>query len=339
MKEFGSDFHYIQLNEASLGLISHYYPDAIYYASGRQALIDLYYQMGWKRMWMPDYFCYKVMSSLKSAGVNVAFYFDYPLNDDNETVHLIPFEKGDVLFRMNYFGMRARRTNYAIPIPVIEDHSHDLIGDWAMNSDADWCIASLRKTLPLAEGGILWSPKGLKTISPPIDNDSNQNVAKLRWDAMREKTLYLDNKINDKNGYRSVMVSTEDQFDTMKISAMDEETETYLKSFDVQIWYQRKKENHALLKGLTIRNCIILEPECENCNPFSLTLLFEKEKDRNRYRENLINHCVYPAIIWNIPYEKQSKILDFSQRMLSIHCDARYSIDNIIKLQNILESI
>lgn len=337
MKEFGSDFHYIQLNEASLGLISHFYPDAVYYASGRQALIDLYHQMGWKRMWMPEYFCYNVMSSLMSSGVNVAFYFDYPLNDDNETVRSIPFEKGDVLFRMNYFGLRAQRTNNAIPVPVIEDHSHDLIGDWAMNSDADWCIASLRKTLPLAEGGILWSPKGFKIQSSPVVKEFNEELASRRWRAMRLKAMYLDDKIQDKSQFRAELISTEDQFNSTTVSALDTKTADYIKRFDLNQWYLRKRENWSLLKDIKTDDMFsILEPESPNCNPFSLTLLFNEEEQRNNYRQALINNDVYPAILWAIPSEKPSELIDFSRRMMSIHCDARYNVNDMIKLRDII---
>lgn len=62
---------------------------------------------------------------------------------------------------MNYFGLRTSRSNQSLPIPVIEDHSHDLLGRWPLYSDADWCIASIRKTLPTIEGGMVWSPKNI----------------------------------------------------------------------------------------------------------------------------------------------------------------------------------
>ena len=170
MKEFGSNFHYLPVEVNAVRTIGHYHPDAVYYATGRHALIDLYRQMGWKRLWVPEYFCYEVLGSVLREGVNVAFYTDYPTFDEDEVVRDLPFEEGDALFRVNYFGLRSMRSNRVIKVPVVEDHTHDLIGAWACSSDADWCIASLRKTLPLAEGGMLWSPQGYRLKNKPAES-------------------------------------------------------------------------------------------------------------------------------------------------------------------------
>jgi len=337
MKEFGSDFHYLPIvGEGAEETIGHYYPDAVYYATGRQALIDLYRQMGWKRIWMPEYFCYDVLGCIESEGLNIAFYTDYPLFDEAETVNALPFEEGDVLFRVNYFGLRLKRSNYSIPVPVVEDHTHDLIGEWAMNSDADWCIASLRKTLPLAEGGMLWSPKGLQIQLSPELTRFNMRVASRRWKAMRNKSLYLEDRIADKNVFRTVMLSTEEELDSMKKSALDQESFEYLSQFDVRMWYQRKRDNWAEIKDIKNNVFTVLEPEGSGCFPFSLILLFNDENDRNQYRISLIQKNVYPAILWSIPSGNHHEVTDFSKRLLSIHCDARYSRDDMAKLQSII---
>lgn len=336
MKEFGSDFHYLKKGDNASGLIGHYYPDAVYYASGRQALIDLYKQMGWKRLWVPEYFCYEVLGSMERAGLNLKFYIDYPLSNDEEVLSSLHFEDGDALFRMNYFGLRSRRSNSAIQVPVVEDHTHDLIGDWASNSDADWCIASLRKSLPLAEGGILWSPKGYHLPEAPVMTTLNNRLAALRWNAMRLKTSFLDNKIFDKTEFRNIMVTTEDQFDSLELSALDPETVDYLGHFDVGLWLKGKQKNWTVLKDVKTGSFNVLLPETEDCTPFSLILLFKNEEERNRYRMALIEKNVFPAILWSIPSGKQSVVADFSRRMLSIHCDARYCSDDLFRLRSII---
>ena len=336
MKEFGSNFHYLQIEANVAEVLGHYYPDAAYYAIGRHALIDLYRQMGWKRLWVPEYFCYEVLGSMQREGVNVVFYTDFPTSNEEKELQGLPFEKGDALLRVNYFGLRAKRSNSAIPVPVVEDHTHDLIGNWAQNSDADWCIASLRKTLPLAEGGILWSPRGNRLPKASRESSQNAKLAALMWDAMRKKSLYLENRIQDKAGFRDVMTTVEEQFDQLEISALDSETSDYIKFFDIQKWYSRKRENRLVLKSLQKDDFKILEPETEDCNPFSLTLLFSDEEDRDRYRKRLIENDVYPAILWNIPSGKHPDVVRFSKRMLSIHCDARYSLDDVSKLRSIM---
>ena len=146
--KFGSDYPVID-NYKKGNAISSIYPNANYYACGRQAINDLIGKFQWKRIWMPSYFCYDIINYIKTTGIKVVYYVDYPGNDDETSIGKIQFEEGDVLFRMNFFGFRGVRTNKTIPVPVIEDHSHDLVGEWPQNSDADFCIASLRKTLPI----------------------------------------------------------------------------------------------------------------------------------------------------------------------------------------------
>ena len=336
MKEFGSDFHYLPIQESRSRTIKDFFPDALHYACGRHPIIDLYKKNNWKRLWVPEYFCYDVLSSLEQNGVNWQSYRDYPLANESEIVRSLPFEEGDALLRMNYFGLRSRRSNHGIPVPVVEDHTHDLIGDWAINSDADWCIASLRKTLPLAEGGMLWSPKGLKLQEPPQIVSENTDLASSRWEAMRKKTLYLNDKIEDKSEFRSVFLSTEEQFDVMSVSSIDKETLDYLSRFDVEQWYGRKKNNREVLVESFSNISIVLEPEGPVCNPFSLTLLFDSESARNDFRKYLINSCVYPAILWNVPENASPEVNDFSKRMLSVHCDGRYNSNDMMQLRDII---
>ena len=338
MKEYGSDFHYMRISDQNGSSIRNYISNATYYASGRQPIIDIYQQCGWKNLWVPEYFCYDVLATLEKNRVNLKFYPDNPLANDNDVLRLLPFEKGDALLRVNYFGLRAARSNCDISVPVIEDHTHDLIGVWAMNSDADWCIASLRKTLPLAEGGILWSPKGMKLQIQPKLTQENEMLASHRWDAMRKKTSYLNNVITDKNEYRIAMLATEERIEKLRISMIDKESDDFINHFNVKLWYEQKKTNHEALKGICsqVGGLKILEPEDAGCNPFSLTILFDTEKQRNCYRSYLIKHSVYPAILWGIPDNKERLAKDFSKRMLSIHCDARYSLSDIMNLQSII---
>lgn len=336
MKEFGSDFHFLPIQESRGRTVKDFFTDALYYACGRQPIIDLYKKNNWKRLWVPEYFCYEVLSSLKQNGVNWQSYRDYPLTNENETVCSLPFEEGDALLRMNYFGLRSKRSNHGIPVPVVEDHTHDLIGGWAIDSDADWCIASLRKTLPLAEGGMLWSPKGLKLQETPQVVSENTGLASSRWEAMRKKTRYLNGEIDDKSEFRSVFLSTEERFDALSVSSIDNETLDYLSRFDVEQWYRVKKDNRDVLVESCSSISTVLEPEDSDCNPFSMTLLFDSEALRNDFRKYLINSCVYPAILWNVPENASPEIIDFSKRMLSVHCDGRYNGKDMIQLRDII---
>ena len=337
MKEFGSDFHYIPPIGGG-NTLRDFFPSANYYADGRQALIDLYRSQGWQRLWVPEYFCYDVIASLKEAGLELAFYTDYPGNYDNDNLN-DNFRAGDALLRVNYFGMRGYRRTEKLMVPVVEDHTHDLIGDWAMKSTADWCVASLRKSLPVPEGGMLWSPMGLPLPKAPTVSDENEKIAAIRWEAMRLKACYLNGENVKKAAFRSGFVDTEEYFDRAEVCALDAESQKFLQLFDIRDWYKRKWDNWELLQDIKKDGVRVLRPENRGCYPFSLILVFELEDERNRVRKALIERQVYPAILWSVPPSYYGEISQMSGGMLSIHCDARYTKEEILLMKNIIESI
>lgn len=336
MIEFGSDFHYIQPSGIRNNTLKDFFPSANYYADGRQALIDLYRSQGWQRLWVPEYFCYDVIASLKEAGLELRFYADYPENNDNLDIN---FKPGDALLRVNYFGMRSYRSTDKLMVPVVEDHTHDLIGGWALNSKANWCVASLRKSLPVPEGGMLWSPMGLPLPKAPAVSEENEKIAAIRWEAMRLKARYLAGEDVEKAAFRAGFVDTEEYFDRAEVCALDTESQRFLRSFDIRDWYKRKWENWELLQDIKKDGVRVLRPENRGCYPFSLILVFTSVYDRDNVRKALIEKQIYPAILWSIPHcPADGELFQFSNGMLSIHCDARYTKEDILQMKNIIES-
>lgn len=337
MREFGSDFHYIDTYNSGRAHLTDVFRGAVLLADGRQCIVTLIKHYGWNRLWMPDYFCYEVIETIKEmTGIEVMLYGDNPLKEG--CVDQLPFEKGDVLLRMNYFGMRDLRSNKNIPIPVIEDHSHDPFGHWALYSDADWCISSIRKSLPLPEGGMMWSPKGHELPKVPKSSDENEKIAATRWEGMDMKAAYLRGDDVSKDEFRKKYTETEEWFDTAEPSLIDERTEEFIsKQFDLNLWLGAKRKNWALLNSLVNKErCKVLIAEHESCTMFSLVLQFENKTKRDKVRKSLIENCVYPAILWNVSEKASESSKNFSERMLSIHCDGRYNEEDVRQLASIL---
>ncbi len=342
MIEFGSDFHYISGFQGMGNTLGDFYPHANYYADGRQALIHLYQSQGWRRLWVPEYFCYDVIASLKDAGLNLMFYRDWPRNGEVNLYDSINKVVGpsDAVLWVNYFGTRSFRcTEKLSEAAIVEDHTHDLIGDWPIHSTADWCIASLRKTLPIPEGGMLWSPMGLKLPSAPEVSEENERMVTIRWNAMKLKARYLIGEAVEKSEFRKGYVETEEYFDHAQVCALDKSSQDYLKRFDIRSWYNQKRENWDLLKDIKKEKVQVICPESIGCYPFSLVLLFDDPDERDRVRKELIAHQIYPAVLWNVPDAPSCEVKSFSRRMLSIHCDARYSAEDIQRMRAIIESI
>lgn len=337
MKEFGSDFHCIESFDSGRAHLTDVFRGATLLADGRQCLVALIRQYGWKQLWMPEYFCYEVINTIKEqTGIEVKMYMDSPLCEGK--VEELPYKEGDVLLRMNFFGMREHRSNKNIPVPVIEDHSHDPFGHWALYSDADWCISSIRKILPLPEGGMMWSPKGHQLEVELSTSEENEHIAAIRWECMGMKTQYLKGETISKDDFRKKYTETEVFFDYAEPSLIDKRSRKVVsEELDINLWQGVKRKNWLLLKSLVNQNvCRVMEPENESCTMFSLVLLFESKEKRNAVRKKLIDSCVYPAILWNVPDSASVEAKDFSERMLSIHCDGRYTEEDIRQLAGIL---
>ena len=337
MREFGSDFHFVTDYQSKGAHLTDVYRDAIFLADGRQCIIALIRQERWIKLWMPEYFCHEVIETIRQqTNIEIAFYPDYPQSNDKEIVKNLPYSNGDALLRMNFFGMRNHRNEADIPVPVIEDHTHDLYGHWALNSNADWCIASLRKVLPIPEGGMLWSPKGHSFIMELENTEDNQSIADVRWEAMKMKRNYLNGSFLDKNAFRERYVETEEWFDTAELSMIDQRSMEYIHELNFDLWYETKRKNWLLLCSLLSNKVQILRPEDESCTMFSLVVLTGNREQRESLRHLLIDCDVYPAILWQMPKWANENVQEFSDRMLSIHCDGRYTKDDIMKLVGIV---
>lgn len=336
--EFGSDFHYMAPCLPVGGrALSSYYPGALLLGNGRQCLVHLIRICGWKRLWVPAWFCHEVLTSVAAmTGVQWVIYPDGPEREfPTEGMARLPFRPGDALLRMNYFGCRGFRSPEGIPVPVIEDHSHDLLGPWALNSRADWCIASLRKSLPIPDGGMLWSPKGHPFAAVDSDPAHAARMAE-RWEAMRLKAAYLAGEPVEKASFRSLYLSTEEYFDIAQPSAVDPESASWLQAFDIAGWYARKRENWARLR--TRLGSVTLTPESDACTPFSFVLVADSQAQRDAWKRRMIAADIYPAVLWELPEAVRTLVPD-EKWPLSVHCDGRYSLAYIEVLADRLEMI
>lgn len=319
MKELGSDFHWL---DSFVGIPSDIEKlNPVEFADGRMAIVWLILNNRWKRLWVPAYFCYEVVDTIRKTGIELVFYPDYPEADDHLLVENIPFKKGDALLRINYFGLRTRRDESEIRATVIEDHSHGLLTDWAQHSNADYCIASLRKTLPLPEGGILWSPKGDTLLRPDASSCENDNLVYKRFAAMSLKAAYINGNVLDKQLFRQLYAETEEKFECLPVSAMSVFNKQLYSFFDYRRFNDKKSKNWHCLTSLLDKEVNYLVPESCNDTPFSLILKFEDEAKRNAVKEKLIKKNIYPAVLWPIPAGYKTN----KEAYLSIHCDGRYS--------------
>lgn len=331
--------------------------EAVFYGSGRDAVTDLLGFLAARgeapaapRLWVPSYFCQEVLATLAEAGLQLQAYADGPL--DLLEPSRLPLAPGDVLMVVNHFAIR-RAPAYDFPgreeIVILEDHSHDLLSSWARQSSADYAFGSLRKTLPVPDGGVLWSPSGrlLPASAPPSEQRELASLRRLA--AMVLKDMYLRGAPVDKSLFRRLYQQGENRLTAGGAAVMPAWTGAILASLPAERWREARRRNYleltqALLDGLgpaclagpggpavmdrASPLLVLGDPEDADQHPFAAVLLTDTPARREVVRSGLIARDVYPAVLWSlespvvqgIPPEHR----DLSRRLLSLHCDARY---------------
>lgn len=345
-REHGSFFHIISHpNEAHNP--QPWDKDGLFFGSGRDALRCLLtfglMTRGWKRLLIPSYFCQAVVSSIVSTGIEVVLYSDAP--GELPQIDADP-KPGDVLFRMNYFGLRSSfPMNWAdqVGVEVIDDHTHDPWSDWAWNSDADWCIASFRKALPLPDGGVLWSPQGHALPDQPEVTEERRAASLEKLAAMTLRGLYLEGHSIQKDLFRQLSISAETRIGNGDVSGMPEWTYALLGQFPTTKWREQRRRNHQLLSAALadIPELTVLMPEDDKKScPFAGTLIFGSPEMREYVRQQLISHDVYLPVMWELDNPAiegiSSEHITLSRCIASVPCDMRYDARDIERVAGLI---
>lgn len=307
-----------------------------FFGSARHALVALLAHgagaAGWRRLWVPSYFCHEVVDALHLPAVELRGYPASPRGVEWPR----GLGPGDVLLAVNFFGLASRAPEYAVGpgACVIEDHTHDPWSAWAMESRADWCVASLRKTLPIPDGAVAWSPAGAALPAPEL-SAGHATAALEKWAGMALKALYLQGAPLDKEAYRALLVSGETRMGSGAPSAISPVAAALLPAFPTGTLRDVRRRNVAALAAALegVPGLEVLRPDSPAASPFCAVLVFDCGARREHVRAALIAARVYPAVLWPLewapPAPAPPEHVELSRRMLSVHCDARYGGDDI----------
>jgi hypothetical protein len=332
--EYGSEFHFPDFDSGVVNV----FPGREklnFYGSGRDALKALIYHALDNKLfnciYLPDYFCSDVVEAVESTGIDFKIYKDFPGCEETEPFS-IDFSPGDAILIVNFFGLKPQknRSFNGFKPTIIEDHTHDPFSNWAFNSVADYCIASLRKNLPVPDGGILWSPQQKKLpLTPDASNELN-NASLLKFSGMLLKRLYLKEKLEVKPLFRQMFSEGEAGFSAGKVSGITAWSKYILENISIEKWRVKRKENFNIISDLLISEHLeILRPQNEDCVPSGVVVLFKNNEQRDFVRTKLVEEKIYTSVLWplkeSILHLISSESKELSERLLSIHADVRYS--------------
>lgn len=346
--EQGSDFHLEAVNEIEEERMP-WDEASLLLGSGRDALRTLLDHgstlRSWKRLWIPSYFCQDVLPALSSSRLELAIYPDNPMDDGTawETASLRP---DDVVLRVNYLGLRCLAVpGSKIPpgLEIIDDHTHDPLSTSATSRVADWCVASLRKSLPLPDGGVLWSPAGHALPEESAESQEHSAVAMKKLAAMALKAAYLAGGDVRKATFRELYQTSEACIGRGPVSGISAWSRNMLSRFPASQWRRARRHNYdtlteALLgaNGITILGAQDTSDVC----PLVVAIVCDTAARQKVIRQALIDACVYPAVLW--PLDKplvdgvRQSDVDLSQRILCLHCDMRYDTVDMLRVASLV---
>lgn len=320
-----------------------------FFATGRAALIALC--RNWirahpnARLFVPEYFCSEVVSSLCVANVPIEFYADDPRLSGPELDRL-PVSRWDMVLAVNYFGIRSAAQwtawrDVTPSIALIEDHTHDPQSRWAMSSRADFAFASLRKTIPVPDGAIAWSPRGLPMPEATVPTSSVASSLKLA--AMTYKRRYLESaetRPELKAAFLELQKRGEEMFSELNGEAISAWSLDFVSHGMPTAWRRRRERNvRSLLKCAPSvpRGHALFDSWPEGHCPFNAVYVFDDERDRETARGRLISAQVYTPVHWSLHHGSGAS-MDLSKRILTIPLDFRCGEPQIARIASVLTS-
>lgn len=326
--ELGSEFHWMALPPSPR--LS--WPDgAQWYLLGRHAPAALLAMPGGRHrtLFVPTYFCHEVSEFCRQFG-RVVSYRDDPRWPHPDWDSLQP-GADDLVIAVNYFGARDGRCWLAWrdthPCFLLEDHSQDPFSPWARSSSAEYVFCSVRKTVPVPDGGVLWSPRGLPLPPPPPDLAFEGSALKLA--AMACKTEYLAGHGPDdlKPRFRKLQAEGEQRLREAPISPMPAYSVAYVSAGVPAVWRQQRLVN---VRRLVARLAswpaakLLFTTWPEGAVPFNVVLVFPSTAERDHYQRALQRRNIFAPVHW-VCDTADADALDLSGRVLSLYTDHRYT--------------
>ncbi|ELS03863.1 hypothetical protein Xen7305DRAFT_00035870 [Xenococcus sp. PCC 7305] len=294
---------------------------------------------------VPAFYCMSLVRKLKTA-FEVCCYRDLPYEShpDFATLRAKP---GDLVIAVNLFGIKSQKpwTKWQQEnqnVVLIEDHTHDPFSPWAKNSTADYAVSSLHKTLPIPDGGILWSPQNL-ALPEPLGLESSG--ANLRLTSMVLKRAYLNGMTINKEDYLRLSIDGQNQLDDESNSVVSTFTRNIFPLLNIRNFRQKRADNirkfiHLSLNQPSLYWKPLFETWAEDTVPFNSIIICQSPEIRDSLRQYLISSNIFPAIHWRQPYDGVSfdepDAIALSEEILTIPTDQRYDLTDIFCVFKIL---
>lgn len=230
----------------------------------------------------------------------------------------------------DYFGRPAIRDEELEKLKementiFIEDRTHNFLHKRKYAFQPDYIIASLRKWLPVPDGGLLWGE-----ISKPLANDTTFSTTRLKAQCMRHEFLSCGDE-TIKSEYRKIFSTVSDLMDEDEPSAMSAYAYSLAKQTDWN-WVRRSRQQNAetLTTILSTSPYIKLIQDTPGLSDLYVPFIVP---NRDEVQKILSAEGIFNTIIWPLMKEQRDacKVAKFTEEnMLAAPCDQRYTIEDM----------
>jgi hypothetical protein len=326
---YGSFFHKADVGHIEEVENSFLGEHQLFYA-GRYAMKFIFeailQQVNIKTIWLPEYYCPFVKTWLEHSFNQIKYYNIDPF-DAEAPVDWAAYSTTDIVLVNNFWGLKENPMPIGERPIIIEDHSHGWLSRGCIQSEADFCIASLRKTLPIPLGGIAWKPKkSASHIAMPqlsVTKDTGlKNQIKNSWNAIAEAMYKKAICTQEKNKALFLSTYTEGESllrDSHHVLPMDKDHKTQLQNVLFKNFNTFKAQNLTYIKTKLKHSPYFKVIASNNKVAFGLLLIFKNRKTLTSLKHLLVSNAIYPAELW----PKNKVDYDYSF-LLNVHIDFRY---------------
>lgn len=278
---------------------------------------------------LPALACDSMVRPFEQYGHRVKYYRirdDYSIDEES-----LDFGGERVLFLyMDYFGRsaisdeRLTKLRENRNVVFIEDRTHNLIWERKSAFRPDYVMASLRKWLPVPDGGLLWG-----TIGKPLASDTSFSEKRLAAQCMRREYFRIGDEAI-KTEYRKIFSTVSDIMDSDEPSAMSAYAYELAKRADWDRIRAARKANAETLIPILRKSPYVTMIQ-KDCGVSDLYVAFTVP-NRNEVQRRLSAMGVFHTVIWPLS-DEQKRVCPVAARteetMLAAPCDQRYTTDDM----------
>lgn len=321
------------------------------FSSGRAALKRLLNEINPESpVLLPSYLCGSLLQPFIELDIPYTFYqVNYRFNIDTELLtKKLNTKNYSLILCIDYFGFVNTELFNVIrrvagDLTVVEDCTHlslvpALLGEY--NYRGDYIFGSLRKTLPVPDGGFILKNKSI-ALSPPSSHFSE--FCSLKYIAKTMRYLYIHSGHNDtvmEQFYMKQLQNSELLLDSeIETCGMSDISRLLLVHMDFRSVFLLRRENYKHLLGLfnnTPRIADYVFIPFNAIYDFDMPYMFPifvLRVSRNSVRNKMAEKNIYTSIIWNLPQQLQNvdneESIRVSETILCLPIDQRYNIDDI----------